>query len=157
MILGILNIVGLLWLAYQDFKERAVLAVLFPILALVMAFQLFLRTEEDAFLLYISLNCGLVALITALLWAYTHFVQKVPFLNHAIGAGDLWFFFVLAVAFPTPTFVVLFACSLLFSLMLSVFLRVEKNRIPLAGFMALFVSVALILSLLNLFPDLYHF
>ncbi|PQJ15310.1 hypothetical protein [Aureicoccus marinus] len=157
MLLGIVNILGLLWLAYQDFKERAVWAMLFPVLALLMAIRLYHSTDLNVFLLYISMNSALVLLIIALLWGYTRYIHKIPFLNHAIGAGDLWFFFVLALAFPTPIFVVLFSCSLLFSLMLSVFLRVEKNRIPLAGFMALFVSITLILSLINLFPDPYQF
>ena len=77
-----------------------------------------------------------------------------------MGLGDVYFFIALAVGFPTGTFVVLLSASLVFSW--AVYQVVKKKLkdplVPLAGFQALFLFVALALNscfhISNLYPPM---
>lgn len=66
-------------------------------------------------------------------------------MGHSIGLGDILFFYAFGTGFQTVTFIVLLACSILFSLFTFLILknRLKLKTVPLAGFMGLFLMVVL--------------
>lgn len=155
--LNIAIIALLLWIFYQDIKERKVLLISMITLLFVGGLLHSQYQFFELFLLQIGINIGVVGVVLMLLWLYTHFVMRKR-LFEAFGLGDLLFFIIIAVSFPTPTFLVVFCCSLLFSLVLFIALKtsLKENTIPLAGFQALFIVLLLVSNLLFNFVDLYR-
>ncbi|MEP3210681.1 MAG: hypothetical protein ABJN95_15875 [Maribacter sp.] len=78
-------------------------------------------------------------------------------MNHSIGLGDVLFFFVMGAGFPTMTFIILFACSLFFSLFTYLLFKssMRVKTVPLAGLMSLFLSAVLMLDVIYGLPSLY--
>lgn len=155
--LNIAIITLLLWVFYQDLKERKVLLIsLLSLLVLGGALHSSYQFLE-LFLLQIAINVGVVGMVIAILWFYTRVVMKKRLFD-AFGLGDLLFFLILAVSFPTPTFLVVFSCSLLFSFLIFLILKpsLKNQTIPLAGFQALFVVLLLVSNLMFNFIDLYR-
>nr|WP_299381206.1 hypothetical protein [Allomuricauda sp.] len=156
-ILKILAISGLAIVAYQDFKLRAVSIVLFPILAILLSVHLLLQMEMESFLVSVLTNIFLVSGILLILWSITKYLFKKEFLNVSFGLGDLLFFYVFALGFPTVTFILLFVSAIIFShltfLVLQMFRKTES--VPLAGLMALYLSGILLVSFSPASPSLY--
>ncbi len=145
---------------YQDLKEREVFWFLFPLLAFSLAIVHYLNVDESLiFGYFVLLNTLLVTGIVLLLFLIHKLWIQKPFLNHSFGLGDLLFFYAFAMGFPTMTFVVLFANSLLFSLVVYLFMKKYRqvNTVPLAGLMGLFVLTVLGLSIFIKTPSLYTF
>jgi hypothetical protein len=151
----ILFLIGLLFLIVQDFKERKVTLLLFPILLIIGAF-LHLKTQfVEVLLLNLIINLGLVLVVLSMLLLYVMFIMKKKF-NEVIGLGDLLFFVVLAVSFPTVSFVLLFCSSLLFSLIIYLIFKSKIGKhIPLAGLQGLFLFLLLFSNLIFNFVNLY--
>lgn len=159
MTVGIqITIIGLLLLVfYQDIKERKVTLVL---LLLLLGLTGFLHSRFhlfEVFLLNILINIAIISIVVLILLLYSRFLLKKK-LFEAIGPGDILFFLVLAVSFPIPSFLIIFSCSLLFALALSIVwkLKAKNKTIPLAGLQALFVSLMMICNLGFNFIDLYR-
>ena len=150
LVLKLLLILAFGLLAYQDVKDRAVSWVLFPAIGLLLIALYAHQTTAEQYLLATLVNMALVSLIIGILWLYTRVIAHKKFLNTSFGLGDLLFFYAFALGFPTLTFIVLFACSLLFSLL--VFLlagnRYKMQTIPLAGLMGMFLIGVLLVSLI---------
>ncbi len=155
--LNIIFIMLLLWVFYQDLKERKVM--LFLMLGLLLlggflhsSFQLF-----EIFLLYIGINISVIGCILLILVLYTRWVMKKK-LFEVFGLGDLLFFLILAVSFPVPTFLILFSSSLLFAFVAFIALKpsLKESTIPLAGFQALFISLIVTSNLIFNFTNLYR-
>ncbi|MEM7380764.1 MAG: hypothetical protein AAF361_06140 [Bacteroidota bacterium] len=144
-------------IAVQDFKERAVLWVLFPLTAALLGILYYNTTSTQDFLWNIFTNLILVSVMILILFLYTHFIRGKAFLNHSLGLGDILFFYAFAIGFPTFTFVTLFVCSLLFSLLLFALAkkRFSNPTIPLAGLMGLFLTGLMLSSLIPGLPSLY--
>jgi hypothetical protein len=141
MALNILMIFLLLWIFYQDMKERQVTLVLLLLLTLVGGFLNYQKQILEIFLISSILNTMVILMVVLILWMYAKFKLKSE-LFHVFGTGDLLFFFFLAVSFPITTFLVVFSSSLIFSLLVSIALKKRmKKWIPLAGLQALFLSL----------------
>lgn len=150
----------LLVIIYQDLKERLVFWFLFPLLGILLFYLLYSHSIDLKILgYYIGLNLILITTIIAVIFVITKVVFKKPFLNHSFGLGDLLFFYAFALGFPTMTFIILFANSLIFSFLLYLAFKKSRNlkTIPLAGFMSIFLFLILGISIFAEKPSLYNF
>ena len=140
----------------QDFKDRQVSILLLCISFFSFAAIHLLNSTWEGFLVSIAFNLLLLVMIIILLYTYVKIIRKRA-LKDAIGAGDIFFFSIMAVGFPTVTFVYLFATSLLFSLVIFyIFKRNLKSPlIPLAGFQALFLFIVMVFNTCFDFSNLY--
>lgn len=146
----------LIGLVYQDFKERKVTAYLFLILAVSGGYIHYETQYFEVYVLNLLLNfCGLLILVLVLM-IYTKLILKKR-LNEAIGLGDILFFFVMAVSFPTVTFLILLSTSLIFSLSLFLLFKskLKDKTVPLAGLQALFLVLLVGSNMLFNFINLY--
>ena len=141
---------------YQDLKERNVYLFLFILAMLFGSLIYYQHTFIEIFLINISLNTAIICAIALLLFLYTKIVLRKKLLE-AIGLGDFLFFIILAVSFPTITFLLLFSTSLIFSLLLFLLLKSSFTikTIPLAGLQAFFLSLVLILNWFFNFVNMY--
>lgn len=149
-------ITTLLIIAFQDFKERKV-TILLLILGVILGGLLFYqKTLPELFLLSIILNFTFLGLLTVILFFYSRLVLKKELLK-SIGLGDFLFLGILAISFPTITFLILFSTSLIFSLVLFLFLKpkLQDKTVPLAGFQAFFLAIVLLINKIFSFVDLY--
>ena len=147
----------LILIVIQDFKSQAVYWFLFPLMA-IMGVYLFKTVVSWAVFWQAALtNLGLVGLILLCLWAYSKFKLKKPFINTTLGLGDVLFFVAFALSFPTLSFLNFFVFSLLFSVIISLFLKFKSgsNYLPLAGTMALFLLGVYLSNWLGFSPDIY--
>ena len=144
-------------IAFQDFRDRAVQWFLFPILGIVLGVLHLQYSSLELFLLFSLTNILLVSGVLIVLFLYTKQIMKSKFLNVSFGLGDALFFYALSLGFPTITFVLLFVGSILFSLLLFLFLKKTKgiNTVPLAGLMGLFLIGVFVINLWPNMPSLY--
>lgn len=131
----------------------------FPIMGSLLALLYLNVTTFVQFSLFALTNFLVVSGILLILFLYTKHIAKKGFLNVSFGLGDLLFFYAFALGFPTLTFIVLFASSILFSLILFLFSKTEKEKetIPLAGLMGFFLIGVFLISFLPQAPSLYIF
>lgn len=137
--LKILLIIVLSIIFWQDYKERLVFWLLYPLVGII-GFIIQLRlTETTTAFLNSTINLCLVGTVILILLVYTRLILKQSLINNSIGIGDILFFIFLSFCFSVISFFVLFVFSLLFSLSLHVLLKRKKNEtVPLAGYMSLF-------------------
>lgn len=143
-------------IAVQDGKDRMVYWVLYLVAAfLCAAIQIKVRGYEVT-MVNSGINLGFVTIIIFAGLLYARLKMRQPFLNAAIGAGDLLLFVGLCFSFNTIVFVVLFVFSLVFSLVVH---QVAKNKkhatVPLAGYMSIFFAAIYLISFF--IPDQYLF
>jgi hypothetical protein len=140
---NILMIGLLLRVFYEDIKDRKVTFIVLVILLLLGGFIHSQHQNLWVFFLSSLLNLSIVLTIIMVLYVYANFKLKTS-LSKVFGLGDAFFFIVIAVSFPTATFLVLFATSLLFSFVIAVlFKKTLKKFIPLAGLQALYIGLTL--------------
>ena len=140
---NILMIGLLLRVFYEDIKDRKVTFIVLVILLLLGGFIHSQHQNLWVFFLSSLLNLSIVLTIIMVLYVYANFKLKTS-LSKVFGLGDAFFFIVMAVSFPTATFLVLFATSLLFSFVIAVlFKKTLKKFIPLAGLQALYIGLTL--------------
>lgn len=144
-------------IAFQDFKERMVSWILFPIVGVLLGFLYLWNAPFEQYYPFVFTNMLLVTGIVLVLFLYTRYIARMEFLNVSFGLGDLLFFYAFALGFPTITFLILFVGAILFSLV--VFLvskgKQEEETIPLAGLMGFFLIVVIVASLFPNSPSLY--
>lgn len=158
-VIKVISCITLLFIAYQDFKERRVYWFLFPLLGASLLYLHFLHTGIFKILTYyILLNIILISLILLILFLFTNLVLKKQFLNHSFGLGDILFFYAFALGFPTITFTILFANALIFSFLFFFILKKTQNfkTAPLAGLMSLFLFFILGISIFTDTTLLYN-
>ena len=151
---------SLLVIIYQDFKERQVYWFLFPLLGLFLGLLNFSNSLEfHTFIYYITINLVLTTLVLGLLFIVVKVFFKKRFIDYSLGFGDILFFYTFAFGFPTITFIILFANSLLFSLVLFLFFKkvFKLKTVPLAGLMSLFLIIILAVSGFVEQPSLYTY
>ena len=143
VILKVLIIINFLVIFFQDVRERMVLWLLYPIAA-VLAFLIQWKSNG----IYITLvNTGFCFLLAAALLfisrMYCRMAWKRPFVNEAIGIGDILLFVALSLAFAPMAFMVLLVWSLFLAMLLHFFFgKYSIHRsVPLAGYMALFFAM----------------
>lgn len=141
---------------YQDFKERKVYLFLFILGMFSGSLIYYQHALTEVFLVSISINTAIISTVALLLFLYTKIVLRKK-LSKAIGLGDLLFFIVLAVSFPTITFLTFLSTSLIFSLLLFLALKptLKIKTVPLAGLQAFFISLVLIINWFFNFVNIY--
>lgn len=141
---------------YQDMKERKVYLFFFILGLFCGGLIYYQHSFIEVFLVNISLNTAIISAIALLLFLYTKIVLRKK-LSETIGLGDFLFFILLAVSFPTITFLLLFSTSLIFSLLLFLLLKSSftVKTIPLAGLQAFFLSMMLIINWFFNFVNMY--
>lgn len=141
LFLKIILLGSLGFILYQDVKERQVYWFLFPIIALCTGILFYNNTISELFISASLLNLIFVTVLLIAVYLYSRFKLKTKF-NHVFGLGDVLFFFAVCSSFSTISFIVIFSCSLFFSLILHLFLSQNKKSltVPLAGYMSLFFS-----------------
>lgn len=150
LLLKIVLIILFILIFIQDYKDRLVYWLLYffvgvASLCLQLSFFLWQIVATQVFL-----NCCFILVLIATIFLYSNFFKKQKFLNHSIGVGDIFLFFSTAFMFPTITFIVLFIFSLIFSLTVHMLLIKKKSMhitVPLAGYMSLFFSSVIFISL----------
>ncbi|MDC6384613.1 hypothetical protein D2V93_06965 [Flagellimonas taeanensis] len=144
-------------MAFQDFKDREVTWVLFPILGLLMALLHLFHVEMTLFFVSVLGNVVVVSGILLILWAVTKYIFKKVFLNVSFGLGDVLFFYALALGFPTITFIYLLVGSICFSFVAFFLLNrfIKMKTVPLAGLMGIFLMAVTLLTLFPNTPSLY--
>jgi hypothetical protein len=145
MVLANILRIGLLFFVfYEDLKDRKVTLIVLVVLMLLGGFIHSQHQYIWVFLLSSLLNLSIILTIILVLYVYANFKLKTS-LSEGFGLGDALFFIVMAVSFPTATFLVLFATSLLFSFVIAVLFKKRlKKLIPLAGLQALYLGLALV-------------
>ncbi len=151
----------LLFIAYQDFKKKSVMAILlFGVI--VVSFFYSLLTQKAFFLLINSIiNLSITAFFILSLTVYFSLKERkrVNIFAKHFGIGDLFFLICLSVVFSSTNFLLFIVLSSLVILLLSLFLNqfkiVLNNKIPLAGFQALFLSILLFIEKFSNIPLRY--
>jgi len=158
LLFNYLFLLGLTVPVYQDIKDRAIAVWVFIYLSLVGGYVHFESQFPQVFLVHVLMNMTVLLMLLFSILLYSKLVLKKN-LNQAIGLGDILFFIVFAVSFPTVSFLVLFSLSCLFSLVLFLGTKSKSSNktVPLAGFQALFLSLVLFINLLFNFVNLYAF
>lgn len=154
--IALLFVLGLI--AFQDIKDKKVNWILFPITAIMM-FTLYQNyTTLNLSYTFLLMNIFMVSSILGILFIYTKYIRGMEFLNVSFGLGDVLFFYAFALGFPTITFLILFVCSILFSLIITLFRSKEYNvtGVPLAGLMSLFLAVIFSFGFVPSIPSLYN-
>jgi hypothetical protein len=155
-ILTLLFLIGLFLLSYQDFKERKVTALIFFYLAILGGYMHYTTQYIEMYLFSLVLNFSILLFLILILLVYAKFVMRKK-INETIGLGDVLFFGVLALSFPTVSFLILFSSSLIFSLVTFLFLKqkIKVKTVPLAGLQGVFLAIVMILNLFFNLVDLY--
>lgn len=140
-------IVTLLFVFFQDSKDRQVYWFLYPVSGILF---FILQNKINGLSLSIThsiVNFLFVLIILLCALCYNLFKLKLDFLKEVLGVGDVLFFVFICFAFSPISFVVLFVFSLLFSLLLH-FIVVKENNdtVPLAGYMSLFFALVIFFS-----------
>ena len=156
MLFNYLFLLGLTFPVYQDIKNRSVSVWVFIYLTITGGY-LHLKTQFlQLFLLNLLINMMVLLVVILIVLLYSKMALK-KHLKEVIGLGDILFFIVLAISFPTVSFLVLFSLSLIFSLVLFLALKSKMidKTVPLAGFQALFLGIIFFTNLLFNFVNLY--
>ncbi len=146
-------------IAIQDFRERAVVWFLFPLLGILLGILHLLQSDLTQLLLFSGANMLLITGIILILFLHSTYILRKKFINVSLGVGDILFFYAFALGFPTMTFIILFVGSVLFSLLLFFLLKRmhEVHTVPLAGLMSLFLMAVFIMDMFPSTPSLYLF
>ncbi len=158
LILKIICLFTLLAIFKQDFGERKVYAGLLLSVGIFMPLLYFLETNSASFLINIGVNLSIIIIIIGILYLYATLKVGQP-IHRVLGFGDLLFFMIIAISFPITTFLVLFSCSLLFSLVLFLLIkpRLQDKNVPLAGLQALFFLLIFSFNWSFQYTNLYTF
>lgn len=136
----ILSILFLALITIQDFRERMVYWILFPLAAISLGLYAhldYLNSGRD-----ILINFLYILFVGFFLVGYMLFkkyrIENI--LKKFLGLGDMLFFGVIAVALPSVVFALFFLLSLLLSLGLGL-TALKGSTIPLAGCQSVLLGV----------------
>jgi hypothetical protein len=141
-------IIALLFVFFQDYKDRLVSWFLYPmvgILALTIQIQ---ATQIFITMANVVVNLAFVLILIVVAYSYAKIKFKKHFTQDVLGIGDILFFIFISFSFSSISFIVLFVFALLFSLLLHLFLsqKSSEKTVPLAGYMSLFFGFVYALS-----------
>lgn len=133
---------SLLWVFYQDIKERQVYWFLFPVIALCSVILLYNNVFFELFKTTLIINLVFVLFLILVIFIYSKYKLKTT-ISKTFGLGDMLLFFALAFTFSSVSFLVLFVFGLVFSLILHLLIKnkSEYKTIPLAGYLSLFFAL----------------
>ncbi len=155
----ILLFLSLIFIFFQDYRDRQVYVFLFPLIGILGTYLFFLNSNLEYYFLSVCINLGIVLIVVLLNYLFAEFILKKNLLKEALGLGDILFFIAFAFCFPTVTFINFFVFSILFTFVLHLALSKlvkDKNRnIPLAGYMSLFLLVVYLVNWLGFYDSQY--
>ena len=135
---------------WQDCKDRLVYWFLYP---LIGVFGYFIQTkflDFETIVANTSINLCLILTVLLVLYVYCKIILNKKLINHSIGTGDILFFVFLTCCFSIVSFLVLFAFSLFFSLVLHLIFKNKTHKtIPLAGYMSIFFVLVYCFSFID--------
>ena len=159
MILRLTLVLILLWVFYQDYKDRLVYSFLFPIIAGIFVILFYINNYVGVLYMIYSIGFNLlcVGLIITILYLYSNLKLRKKFINHTFGLGDIFILIVITFGFPTYTFLLLYGLSMLFAVCSHVCLKqfYKHKTVPLAGYIALFYAIVIFFSNFEFFPSIY--
>ncbi|GAA3647369.1 hypothetical protein [Flavivirga jejuensis] len=140
ILLKVILILTLLFILYQDIKERQVYWFLFPVVALCIGALHYFKTIPELFFMSSFINILFVSCLLLIVFLYIKFKLKIKF-SAAFGLGDVLLFFSLAFSFASVSFIILLSSALFFSLVLHLILNKKHETVPLAGYMSMFFAL----------------
>lgn len=150
---------SLVFIFFQDYRDRQVYVFLFPFLGILGTYLFFSNSTLEYYFFSVCINLGIVLIVVLLNYLFAELVLKKNLLKEAMGLGDILFFIAFALCFPTVTFINFFVFSILFTfvlhLALSKLLKDKNKNIPLAGYMSLFLMAIYSVSWLGFYDSLY--
>lgn len=147
----------LVTICVQDLRERKAYGFLFGI-SICCLFGLQMQQNTLQQVVYCGLlNSSLLLAMGFFALLFTKFILGKA-VKKCIGLGDVLLFVGYALGFPTLSFVILFAFSLLFSLCVHQILHSnpQKISVPLAGLQALFLALVLLFDTWITYATLYR-
>jgi hypothetical protein len=146
--LKVILIVVFALILWQDFKERLVYWFLYPTIGVLAFYIHYLEAGFISALVSSIFNLLLISIVLIVAFLYAKLILKNNFVNGSIGLGDLLLFIFISFSFATVTFIILFVFSLVFSLLLHLYLKEKSphNSVPLAGYMCLFFACIYLMS-----------
>ena len=155
----IILLLSLLFIFYQDLKDRKVYVFLFPLFGVLGSYLFFFNSGFAYYLLSICINLGIVIIVVLLTYLFAKWVLQKKYFKEAMGLGDILFFIAFAFCFPTIAFLNFFVFSILFTfvlhLALSKLLKDKNRNVPLAGYMSLFLMGIYLVNWLGFYEYLY--
>jgi hypothetical protein len=141
---------------FQDLKDRQVYWFLFPVIGGLCGFLFYKNTLFDLFLMSVLMNLFFITVLFIIVFLYATCKLKTSFFN-TIGLGDLILFIGLSLSFSTISFIVIFICALIFSLVIHLSMKKEsiEATVPLAGYMSLFFLITYISHWTGIIDSLY--
>ncbi len=157
IITKLLLIITLVFIAYQDIKERLVYWFLFPLLGLIVGVLFYTQTLSELFLASVLINLIIVCFFYLVIVLHSFFVLKKSF-RDVIGVGDILMFFFLIFTFSSVSFIVTFISAIIFSYITHLLLKNNfKNKtVPLAGYMSIFYSITYLAFWSGVVDSLYR-
>lgn len=156
LVLKIILIISFLVVFMQDIKQRQVYWFLFPAIGVLSGWLFYKNTLPELFYSAVIINTIFVFLLVSIIYLYARTRLKTDFFK-TIGLGDLLLFFALALSFSSIAFIVIFICSLIFSLILHVIASKDSAKtVPLAGYMSLFFSISYMFHWLGISNHVYN-
>ena len=131
---------------YQDFKDRAVWWVVFPLAAAAAVWSASSTRYYEVWWMESLINSLFLAVQFMVLTLYfsIKFRKPVWIFDEFIGWGDVLFLFVLALLLSPVNFILFYWSSIIFTLVIAaVYLNKRNKNIPLAGIQAALFLVIL--------------
>ncbi|WP_299363517.1 hypothetical protein [Winogradskyella sp.] len=148
---------SLLFVFYQDVKERLVYWFLFPVIAICSGILLYNNMFYEAIKTTLIINFAFVLFLVLVVLGYSKFKLNTS-ISQTFGLGDTLLFFALAFTFSSISFLVLFVFGLIFSLTLHLLIKrrsVEHKTVPLAGYLSLFFAIAYVSHWTGILKSVY--
>lgn len=147
MLLLVLVIPVLIFITYQDFRERAVSVWLFPVLGSLFLVKNLTVIDYSQYLFNTLINIGFCLIQYAILTLYFSFKNKtiINIADTVLGWGDIVFVLVLCFAFPPLMFFIYYMLSLVIATLIGFYFKLQNKTVPLAGIQALVLTLWIII------------
>lgn len=145
-------------LAWQDFRSRMITAWLLPASGILLLISELQHAEGGVIWLntWVNYILLLIQFVVLTVWISLRGRKWTNIVDSHIGLGDLLFLACIAPVFAPLNFCVLLTGGTLMTLILHLLVRVVKPnsdpKIPLAGYLGVFVLIFSLLSLLRVVP-----
>jgi len=156
MAIRVLICIALLFVIIQDFKFRAVHWIIFPVLWALMVADSLLRLRIIDYIFGSAVNLLIIVVQGGILYAYYFANGKdLRYIRSILGVGDVLFIVIMAFAFTWTSFMFYYIVGLLFALLLWLIIiwlsKKQKRLIPLAGLLAIYMMIIMIIDIV--LPD----